>query len=53
MTFIYLYGVPYKPTVISVLPNSVAEKMVLQTGDKITAIDGNKIEKLVLIYRPK
>lgn len=44
MTFIYLYGVPYKPTVISVLPNSVAEKNGLQTGDKITAIDGNKIE---------
>lgn len=44
MTFIYLYGVPYKPTVISVLPNSVAEKSGLQTGDKILSIDHKNIE---------
>ncbi|WGL60231.1 RIP metalloprotease RseP [Pigmentibacter sp. JX0631] len=44
MTFIYLYGVPYKPTVINVLPNSVAEKSGLQTGDKILSIDQKNIE---------
>lgn len=44
MTFIYFYGLPFKPATIYVLPNSVAEKAGLKTGDRILSIDDKKIE---------
>ena len=44
MTFIYFHGLPFKPATSYVLPNSVAEKSGLKTGDKILAIDNKKIE---------
>lgn len=44
MTFISILGVPYNPTIVQVLPNSIAEKSGIQTGDKIIAIDGKKID---------
>lgn len=38
------YGIPAQPTVISVIPNSVAEKSGLRSGDKIISINNENME---------
>jgi regulator of sigma E protease len=38
------HGFPDQPSIISVLPDSVAENANLQTGDKIIAIDGKEVK---------
>lgn len=37
-------GIPTQPSVVSVVPNSVAAQSGLQTGDQIVSIDSKKIE---------
>lgn len=43
MTVLSIYGLPNQPSIVSVLPNSVAEKSGLKSGDKILSIDNEKI----------
>ncbi|APJ04120.1 RIP metalloprotease RseP [Silvanigrella aquatica] len=44
MVGLAIYGLPNQPALVSVLPNSIAEKSGIQTGDKILAIDNEKIK---------
>lgn len=43
MTILSIYGLPKQPPIISVLPNSVAEKAGLKSGDRVLEIDKVKI----------
>lgn len=42
MTIMSWHGLPDSPSIVSVLPQSVAEKSHLQTGDKILSINGKE-----------
>jgi regulator of sigma E protease len=44
MTILSIYGLPNQPAIVSVLPNSVAEKSGIKSGDKILSIDDEKIK---------
>lgn len=44
MTVLSIYGIPNQPAIVSVLPNSVAEKSGIKSGDKILSINNEKIK---------
>ncbi len=44
MTVLSINGLPNQPAIVSVLPNSVAEKSGIKSGDKILSIDNEKIK---------
>lgn len=44
MCLIHMHGVPDQQPIVAVLPQSVAAKSGLETGDRILAIDGKKIQ---------
>ena len=44
MTILSVYGLPNQPAIVSVIPNSVAEKSGIKSGDKILSIDDVKIK---------